>query len=121
MGAGFSLPVPAGFEGAGELTLGLRPQDLRVAASGPFSGTVEAIERLGFDGYAFLKTAAGPLAARFEGSASIAVGDAVSAQPVGDALHVFTADGRQGAQASGAEGVTSVRPEPSRVPTFRSR
>ncbi len=93
LGAGFSLPVPAGFEGAGELTLGLRPQDLRVAPSGPFSGTVEAIERLGFDGYAFLKTAAGPLAARFEGSASIAVGDAVSAQPVGDALHVFTAKG----------------------------
>jgi multiple sugar transport system ATP-binding protein len=95
VGAGFSLPVPAGFDGTGELTLGMRPQDLRVAASGPFSGTVEAIERLGFDGYAFLKTPAGPCAARFEGGASIGVGDSVSVQPVGDALHVFSAKGDQ--------------------------
>jgi multiple sugar transport system ATP-binding protein len=71
----------------------MRPQDLRVAADGPLAGEVEAVERLGFDGYAFIKTAAGPLAARFEGDVRVDVGQTVKVRPVGDALHVFTKDG----------------------------
>jgi multiple sugar transport system ATP-binding protein len=55
-------------------------------------GEVEAVERLGFDGYAFLKTSAGPIAARFEG-ADVQVGQTVAAKPMGDVLHVFTSDG----------------------------
>ncbi|MCC6335214.1 MAG: ABC transporter ATP-binding protein [Myxococcales bacterium] len=90
-GLGFELPAPA--EVSGEVQAGLRPQDLRVSADGPISGEVEAVERLGFDGYAFLKTAAGPVAARFEGGMNVEVGQAVKVKPVGDALHVFTKDG----------------------------
>lgn len=96
-GPEFELPLPdRGADGnavSGEVQVGLRPQDLRVAADGPLSGTVEAVERLGFDGYAFLKTAAGPLAARFEGDVPVDVGQTVRVKPVGDALHVFTKDG----------------------------
>ncbi len=90
-GQGFTVPAPAGV--TGEVQLGLRPQELRVAADGPISGRVEAIERLGFDGYAFLQTEAGPLAARFDGGAAVDVGQVVKVKLVGDALHVFSRDG----------------------------
>ncbi len=89
-GAGFTLDAVG--EASGEVKLGLRPQDLRVADEGPLRGEVLAVERLGFDGYAFLQTAAGPLAARFEGS-SVEVGQTVAVRPLGDVLHVFSADG----------------------------
>jgi multiple sugar transport system ATP-binding protein len=89
-GNGFTLPAVG--DATGEVKLGLRPQDLRVSDDGPLRGEVEAVERLGFDGYAFLKTAAGPVAARFEG-AGVEVGQNVAVKPTGDALHVFSADG----------------------------
>lgn len=89
-GAGFSLPAVG--EASGEVKLGLRPQDLRVANEGPLRGEVEAVERLGFDGYVFLKTPSGPIAARFEGG-DVQVGQTVSVQPQGDVVHVFAADG----------------------------
>jgi multiple sugar transport system ATP-binding protein len=95
VGTGFELPLPAdgfGLEAA-EVLVGLRPQDLRLAAKGPFAGEVEAVERLGFDGFAFLATAAGPLAARFERGHQVQVGDRVQVAPAQDALHLFNADG----------------------------
>lgn len=90
VGAGFTLPAVG--EASGEVKLGLRPQDLRVARDGPLRGEIEAVERLGFDGYAFLKTASGSIAARFEG-ADVQVGQNVAVLPVGDVLHIFSADG----------------------------
>ncbi len=90
VGNGFSLSAAG--DVTGEVKIGLRPQDLRVSADGPLRGEVEAVERLGFDGYAFLKTAAGPVAARFEGG-DVQVGQTVAVQPTGDVLHVFSADG----------------------------
>ncbi len=92
VGAGFSLELPAAIDAA-TFSLGLRPQELLIAADGPFSGEVEAVERLGFDGYAFLKTAAGLMAARFDGTLPVDVGQQVKVQPVGDTVHVFSSDG----------------------------
>ncbi len=96
-GTGFSLPTPADLETTGEVLLGLRPQDLLVSSTGdgPFKGEVEAVERLGFDGFVFVKTEAGPLAARFDRGVNVNVGETVSIAPSGDAVHVFTADGAQ--------------------------
>lgn len=91
VGPGFS--VPAVGDAAGEFKLGLRPQDLTIANEGPFAGEVEAVERLGFDGYAFLKTAAGPMVARFDGTVSVDVGQHVKVMTATDSLHVFSADG----------------------------
>jgi multiple sugar transport system ATP-binding protein len=91
VGQGFSLDARG--DVSGDVKIGLRPQELAVAADGPFSGEVEAVERLGFDGYAFLKTAAGPLAARFDGSVPVDVGQTVKVKPTGDVVHVFSADG----------------------------
>ena len=47
VGAGFTLPAVG--EASGEVKLGLRPQDLRVARDGPLRGEIEAVERLGFE------------------------------------------------------------------------
>ena len=58
VGAGFSLPAVG--DATGEVQIGLRPQDLRVGSEGPIRGEVEAVERLGFDGYAFLEDRSGP-------------------------------------------------------------
>ncbi|MFT3837715.1 MAG: ABC transporter ATP-binding protein [Myxococcaceae bacterium] len=91
-GDGFTLDAPADLSQGGDLLLGLRPQDLRVAPDGPLKGTVKAVERLGFDGFVFAQTPAGEVTARFEGGA-VNVGDTVQMKPVADALHVFTADG----------------------------
>ncbi|TQF17295.1 ABC transporter ATP-binding protein [Myxococcus llanfairpwllgwyngyllgogerychwyrndrobwllllantysiliogogogochensis] len=94
VGKGFTLLSPSDLApGATNLLVGLRPQDLRVAALGPLTGTVDAVERLGFDGYAFVSTEAGLVAARFDKGSQVSVGDRVSLSPVADALHVFTEDG----------------------------
>jgi ABC-type sugar transport system ATPase subunit len=91
VGAGFRLEAAGDY--AGDVKLGLRPQDLTVSADGPFTGEVAAVERLGFDGYVFLETAAGPLTARFDGSLPVEVGQTVRVRPNGDVAHVFSADG----------------------------
>lgn len=93
-GKGFTLPCPADVTTEeATVLLGLRPQDLRVESQGPLTGTVDAVERLGFDGYAFVKTEAGLVAARFDKGVNVAVGDKVHLAPVADALHVFSQDG----------------------------
>ncbi|MCP3057817.1 sn-glycerol-3-phosphate ABC transporter ATP-binding protein UgpC [Myxococcus sp. K38C18041901] len=94
VGKGFTLLSPRDLpQGSERVLVGLRPQDLRVAALGPLSGTVDAVERLGFDGYAFVTTEAGPVAARFDKGTHVSVGDKVALAPVADALHVFSEDG----------------------------
>ncbi|AKQ64620.1 Maltose/maltodextrin transport ATP-binding protein MalK [Myxococcus hansupus] len=92
-GKGFTLPCPTDVPAGQRVLLGLRPQDLRVATQGPLAGTVDAVERLGFDGYAFVTTETGPVAARFDKGVNVSVGDKVFLAPVSDALHVFTEDG----------------------------
>ncbi|MEK7384097.1 MAG: sn-glycerol-3-phosphate ABC transporter ATP-binding protein UgpC [Elusimicrobiota bacterium] len=96
VGKGFSFCVPQDLpeDSGAELQIGIRPQELRIDAQGVLSGEVEAIERLGFDGYVFLSTEAGGVAARFGKGVEVAVGDKVAVSSAGDALHVFTADGR---------------------------
>jgi len=101
VGKGFSLAVDGDF--SGEVKLGLRPQDLLVAAEGPFGGEVEAVERLGFDGYVFLETEAGPLTARFDGSLPVDVGQVVKVRPSGDVAHVFSSDGTKALRHPGAK------------------
>ena len=90
---GLSLSAPGDLGESGAMKLGLRPQDLRVAAEGPISGEVEAIERLGFDGFAFLKTEAGPVTARFDGTYGVEVGQTVHVALTGDVAHYFSSDG----------------------------
>ncbi|MBI5202976.1 MAG: sn-glycerol-3-phosphate ABC transporter ATP-binding protein UgpC [Elusimicrobia bacterium] len=94
-GKGFAVEVASGLPGGAgpDVLVGFRPQELEVASSGFIKGEVEAVERLGFDGYAFLETEAGKLCARFGKGVEVAVGETVSVEAARDAVHVFTADG----------------------------
>ncbi len=95
VGKGFSLPWRGNGIPSGDVLIGLRPQDLRVERGGPIQGQVEAVERLGFDGYAFVGTESGQVAARFDKGVEVSVGDTVHLAPVGDALHLFTPGGEK--------------------------
>ncbi|MGQ0505467.1 MAG: ABC transporter ATP-binding protein [Myxococcaceae bacterium] len=97
-GKGFNLscrlaagsgPIPT------DVLVGLRPQDLRITPKGPLKGQVEAVERLGFDGYAFVATESGQVAARFDKGVEVSVGDNVQISLSGDVLHLFTANGER--------------------------
>ena len=105
-GLGFSLPCPSNLprDAGPELLVGLRPQDLKVSGHGPLHGQVDAVERLGFDGYAFLSTQAGPVAARFDKGTQVSVGDIVNVTPERDVLHVFSADGSRAVRHPGERG-----------------
>ena len=92
IGPGFCVPAPADLTATGEMLIGFRPQDLRVATAGMLSGVVQAVERLGFDGYVYLKSEAGPITARFEGIAP-ELGQKVDVTTSSDVLHVLSADG----------------------------
>ena len=50
-----------------------------------------------------MKTAAGSIAARFEG-ADVQVGQNVAVQPMGDVLHIFSADGAKALRHPEARG-----------------
>jgi multiple sugar transport system ATP-binding protein len=93
-GAGFSFPfvIPPNLEGR-EVLIGIRPQSLALkSGEGQLRGELEAIERLGTEGFAYLKTEAGPIVARFEGGgAELHVGANASVQVETSAIHLFDA------------------------------
>ena len=88
-GAGFSLPAPPRAPEGREVWAGARPQSVSLAEGGALRGEIEAIERLGSDGFAYLKTAAGTLVARFEGAPELRVGEAAAVQVPAEALMLF--------------------------------
>jgi len=93
IGPGYSVAAPPGagiYEGR-EVFWGIRPQAMKLSESGALRGTVDAVERLGSDGFVFVKTEAGTLAAQFEGAAAVQVGDAAAADAPAEAIHLFDA------------------------------
>jgi multiple sugar transport system ATP-binding protein len=72
------------------LTVGLRPEDLALAATG-LPGTLSMIEPTGPETYLTASTALGRLTARVPGNVSLRVGDAVHLQWAPAQLHLFDA------------------------------
>ncbi len=95
-GDGFNVPIgalSATFDGR-DLLVGIRPQAMTLAGpdAAVLRGEIEAIERLGNEGFAYLKTPAGPLVARFDGGgAELAVGANAGVQLAPESLHLFDA------------------------------
>ena len=52
---------------------------------------MDAVERLGSDGFVYVKTEAGTLAARFEGAVQLQVGDAAQVSVAPDSIYLFDA------------------------------
>jgi multiple sugar transport system ATP-binding protein len=89
-GEGFSLAAPAGVAEGREVWAGVRPQSVTLAADG-LRGEIEAVERLGPDGFAYLKTPAGIVVARFEGAPSLQVGESAAVHVEPSAMLLFDA------------------------------
>ncbi|MFG6459967.1 ABC transporter ATP-binding protein [Roseateles sp. DXS20W] len=78
----------------GELTIGVRPEGLKLADAGVLSGRVELIERLGERSLAHVGLGSGAVVvAEVPVQRPLALGDVVQLQPDLNQLHVFGADG----------------------------
>jgi len=85
--------VPAADVGV-RVTLGVRPEHLRVAHDGVFGGAVELFERLGPLSFAHVARGAGVVVAQLPGDRHVTLGEALCfAVAPGDAC-LFAADGR---------------------------
>ena len=94
IGPGYRLSLPAARAHSGRQVLwGARPQALAVAESGVLKGTVDAVERLGSDGFVYVKSEAGLFAARFDGSMGgrLQVGEAVAVTVPPESIYLFDA------------------------------
>jgi multiple sugar transport system ATP-binding protein len=94
VGAGYKVPLSGveAHEGR-EVLWGVRPQALSVGKQGELQGSVDAVERLGSDGFVYLRTEAGTVAARFEGDGfgQVRVGDNASVRVPPEAIYLFDA------------------------------
>ncbi|HVJ32492.1 MAG TPA: sn-glycerol-3-phosphate ABC transporter ATP-binding protein UgpC [Terriglobia bacterium] len=109
---GLQLTLPRAGWGAAainagdQVTLGLRPEHLKVAAGATTSieagtialdGTIDLIERLGDIGYAHIRLGGGggaPLVAEIRGAAALDINDRCSISTDFAHLHLFDAEGR---------------------------
>jgi ABC-type sugar transport system ATPase subunit len=91
-GASFAVPAPAGAP-AGDITVGVRPGDLRVDVEGVvqdgIAATVEFVEDLGDSAVVNLKVGDQRLKARRESAADLVEGQAVRLGFAPSALHIF--------------------------------
>ena len=92
VGKGFSLTFVNDKRLPGqEVEVGLRPQSVTLAPEGPLRGEILSIERLGAEGFVYVRCEAGNVTARFTGGAALRVGEQVSLTIVNDSLHLFDA------------------------------
>jgi multiple sugar transport system ATP-binding protein len=104
-GAPISIPVPlsrrAGLEGLSSLTIGLRPDDLRVMRPGEtatgvtFTGSVVIAEPLGSTTQVTVRTAGREIVGMADGRFLPAAGEPVALALEPDALHLFGPGGRR--------------------------
>jgi len=78
----------------GSITLGVRPEHLRVDQQGPFQGNVQVFEHLGGEAFVHLNLADGQtMVAKLDGEHQFRPGDACRLGIAADKCHVFDADG----------------------------
>ena len=100
-GAGLTLPgggalaLPGAPAGSGPWELGIRPEELRVAPSGPLRGGATVIERLGDRTLVHVRLADGTqVVAQDSGKSGVKVGDTVALEFDTAEAHLFDATGR---------------------------
>jgi multiple sugar transport system ATP-binding protein len=91
----FSLPVPAAFAArlgpaaGGPVIMGVRPENIRIAAGGPVRAVVEVAEQMGNEAILYLRVAEETIIARTPPDSSPKVGEALSLSFQPDKLHFF--------------------------------
>ncbi len=87
----FLTPLQDAPDGA---TMGVRPEDIRIEASGPLHGTVSHVERLGGDTNIVVRTGSGEMATvRMFGQHGAKVGDGLTLGFDPEKCHLFSKDG----------------------------
>jgi ABC-type sugar transport system ATPase subunit len=102
-GDSFSISLPPSTPGQAAV-LGIRPEQLTLAAEGPIGGTIAAIERLGSETLIYIETRDNMLISKTDGETSAALGDNVRLRFDPAFAHLFGAD-----SASMATRVQSAR------------
>ncbi|PZF75705.1 ABC transporter ATP-binding protein [Aestuariivirga litoralis] len=94
-----AVPLPQGMAAGTPVTLGIRPEHMRIAAGEGalhLAATVELVERLGETGFAHLRLASGTVAiAEIRGDTGLKTGDRTHVALDAAHLHLFGADGRR--------------------------
>jgi ABC-type sugar transport system ATPase subunit len=96
-GGTLALPRHAGVAPGDTVSVGIRPEHLRLGAEGPvqLNGTLDIVERLGETGYAYVRLPSGSTAtAEVKGDVPQAVGSAATLSADPAAVHLFDAEGR---------------------------
>jgi multiple sugar transport system ATP-binding protein len=77
------------------VTIGVRPENFSVAATGGLDGQVDVVEELGSESFLYcsVKGLASPVVARTEGLSTAMRGDLISLVPASESLHVFDTAG----------------------------
>ncbi len=87
--------IPAQLEEAGgALTLGVRPEHIKLSDHGDFRAQVMAVEYLGTTQIVVLQSNLGDLKARVDASMPVSVGDSVALEFDSDTITLFNRDGR---------------------------
>lgn len=90
-GDSITVPLP-GTAGGQVAVLGIRPENLTVAADGPLEGVIATIERLGSETLIYVETAGSMLTSKTDGETSAKVGDSVRLRFDPAHAHLFGAD-----------------------------
>lgn len=94
IGDAFSLSLdnkrlPGGVSEGDQVTVGVRPEALRIDPAGAVSGVVEDTESVGFALDVMLRAGLHEVRARLEGGSGVAIGDTLRLGVDADAVHVF--------------------------------
>ncbi len=87
------LPAPTNGDVPPQLLLGIRPEDIRLAADGQFAGAVTLIEPLGVETIIYIKSGEQTLLSIVPGTAHTRIGENVRFNIVRERLHYFDLDG----------------------------
>lgn len=89
------VPAPQADNSPQNLLLGIRPEDIKLASSGQFSGKVILTEPLGVETIMHIKVGEQTLLSIIPGTTSARINDDVQFDIVQERLHYFTLDGQR--------------------------
>ncbi|MBK8047138.1 MAG: ABC transporter ATP-binding protein [Anaerolineales bacterium] len=89
------IPVPTTVPLPEQLLLGIRPEDVRIAAGGPHAGQISLTEPLGVETIVHIQSGRQTLLSLMSGITNIKVGDGVTFSLFQERLHLFETDGRR--------------------------
>lgn len=89
------LPTPTGQSLPQKAQVGIRPEDIKIAADGPFAGVVALTEPLGVETIVHIRCGQQTLLSLLPGMTPLKLGDSVRFNTLNERLHFFDLDGKR--------------------------